>query len=769
MEPRIATLLGSSALSDRSRRPLPVEPTPAGDEAAETNHSRHDGHAARSSYGVQGPRSQKSSVPIAEVLNNEAPSRHEPQAQAQAQPPAPGLQAQPFSGRLSDILLDPEQQYANKRRKLDNQSTPPAPPAPSGAENSLLKLPKLPQLPKKSTKRPRIPPLIQGLHQPPPLPAQGRLFPPITGEADGFGRDIGERVTLRSPAVLEQNKGNAKTSEGPQTVSRKPSRAEADRARPAPGIDKENQSQESVGTGTDKGDGKSKELKRRNMWSDQETKDLLQGASRFGIGNWKKILYCPDYTFNSRTTVDLKDRFRTCCPGEGLKLRKPRSKAAVAEDAPKALVESFSSTTTSQDGPSQASSFTEPSPRRYKLPRKQRADTHKKTSAELAAMGIDKPFFKKKRRERRQFTDEDDANLLKGFLQHGPVWHVIRSDAALGLDTRQPTDLRDRFRIRYPDKYAKAGYKLKPKAGMILKEKEGDTGQETATTETQKVHSRETETDRAQASVAQPSMPAPALRSSIGNLRSHTLLQPSISAFAGSFDDDLTDVNSEDEGDGPITLNRNIFEWADANPAQASATTGPASTQNTTIMASDFGFNMFGGMDGMHINPLVTLNPQTSSLSSTMPAYQNTSNSTTFTLPATSAANMGLSSTSTPAVSTSTSMAPPKQSLDSLLRTPNLPTIVFPHVPASSARSAMHNLPRPAELLSGLDFDSRPPEPSNAAFLLDDGLALGFAFQNGGNMYDSNATLAPLVNTWSGRGLLLDEPLGERSVLNSSI
>ncbi|PVH97603.1 hypothetical protein DM02DRAFT_468471, partial [Periconia macrospinosa] len=51
-------------------------------------------------------------------------------------------------------------------------------------------------------------------------------------------------------------------------------------------------------------------IRKRNKWSEQETKDLLVGVSRFGIGNWKKILQCPDFTFNQRTAVDLKDRFR---------------------------------------------------------------------------------------------------------------------------------------------------------------------------------------------------------------------------------------------------------------------------------------------------------------------------------------------------------------------------------------------------------------------------------------------------------------------------
>jgi hypothetical protein len=46
-------------------------------------------------------------------------------------------------------------------------------------------LPQLPQVPAKTTARVGLPPLLQGLHQPPPLPSSGRLFPPITHGASG--------------------------------------------------------------------------------------------------------------------------------------------------------------------------------------------------------------------------------------------------------------------------------------------------------------------------------------------------------------------------------------------------------------------------------------------------------------------------------------------------------------------------------------------------------------------------------------------------------
>ncbi|KAF2452549.1 hypothetical protein BDY21DRAFT_258490, partial [Lineolata rhizophorae] len=49
---------------------------------------------------------------------------------------------------------------------------------------------------------------------------------------------------------------------------------------------------------------------KRNKWTEEETACLLKGVARFGIGSWKKILSHADYSFNGRSAIDLKDRFR---------------------------------------------------------------------------------------------------------------------------------------------------------------------------------------------------------------------------------------------------------------------------------------------------------------------------------------------------------------------------------------------------------------------------------------------------------------------------
>jgi len=71
-------------------------------------------------------------------------------------------------------------------------------------------------------------------------------------------------------------------------------------------------------------------------------------------------------------------------------------------------------------------------------------------------------FAKAKRKERTPFTKQEDDNLLIGFGKYGGKWSSIQKDEALGLSHRRSTDLRDRFRNAYPEKYVGAGFKPPP-------------------------------------------------------------------------------------------------------------------------------------------------------------------------------------------------------------------------------------------------------------------------------------------------------------------
>ncbi|KAF2655053.1 hypothetical protein K491DRAFT_716565 [Lophiostoma macrostomum CBS 122681] len=794
MESQMATLLGEAPAHERTtlnpisllpppslapRKPLPVEPW--GDYARTNNATPSP--ASQESQA----RQQKSRAPIAEVLNNDASS-------PASAPPAPQTSSTaPFSGRLSDILLDPSKQYPYKKRKLDGHTTPPAL---TGNENQLFTLPKLPQLPKKTARRPRIPPLLQGLHQPPPLP-EGRLFPPITGETGGFQRDIGDRPRPATPSSRPHEKEQGRLKD---VVPREKSIARKEHSQDKVGTpsplakDQEKRGGNDTCEVPNKADGKHKELRKRNKWSEQETKHLLQGVSKFGIGNWKKILNCPEFAFNQRTAVDLKDRFRTCCPDE-VKTRKPRSriaKGSTSENRP----ESPSNTVDNDGSASQEPQAAEPAAETMPT-RKPRSDKHRKGPAELAELGIQEPFLKNKRRQRREFSAQDDENLLKGFEKYGAIWHSMRDDEELGFNARHPTDLRDRFRIRFPELFAKAGYKLKPKDELVLKGKEeavthNATGDERSNQDAEKTSESEHRVDILNTTNA----PA-----SGHNLRAHALLQPLTTSFPRPLDD-FPDMESEDDGEAnrsPVTLNRNILHWAGVNPSALQGTSLAPHVPSLASLPGDLGLYMYSAMDGMPLDsapfkpPPV---PTTANLSSTSHAYSTHTNanvmSTSFPLLGPGPPPTSSISTSAPPPTTATANKHTMPSL-SLLRTPNLPTIVYPHVPATSARNTMHNLPPPADLLSGMamDMDARigidaagpgagAAQNTSTGFAWDDGMgAAASSYTN--TLPTGNAAtvpLAPLVGAGGkhsmGIGMgwdkaLYDEPFGERSVLNSGI
>lgn len=308
------------------------------------------------------------------------------------------------------------------------------------------------------------------------------------------------------------------------------------------------------------------------------------------------------------------------------------------------------------------------------------------------------PFPKSNRRARRQFNDEDDANLLKGFKRHGTAWRAIRDDVELGFGMRHPTDLRDRFRIRYPEEFAKAGFKLKPKEARELRKAEEAKAQGSRPP-SPIAHKA---ADGIGPSIARTSaMSAPAAGPPLPTTTSKpTSTLPTIDLVTDfTFDDD--------DGDrSPIILNRNILQWADENSTSIpTPTTAPASTQLPTLPSSDFLYNPFAvTSDGLHINPLATLKlPSTAHWSYTTTAPSTNPFATSSTLNPTAAAPPSLPPPaplkhSLPATNAG---APPTSSARAqhAMRTPNLPNIVFPYVPSASARNAVHNLPAPADIL----------------------------------------------------------------------
>ncbi|KAI1667439.1 hypothetical protein L13192_08148 [Pyrenophora tritici-repentis] len=574
------------------------------------------------------------SAPIAQVLNDEGN-----RLSAQSVPTTfTSSSTTPFSGRLVDLLLD-SPEHSKQRWDQDQQFLQPEN---TGYSPSVIKLPRLPQPPKRTAKRPRIPPLLQGLHQPPPLPPEGRLFPPITGEKNAFAGDRGydslfdesRTKDVDDHAFLENGTQElGRINQHGETMSVSQPGAQNTLVNSTAAVPETDVLTNKATTASDQVP--TKRGKKRNRWSEQETKDLLVGVSKFGIGNWKKILQSPDFTFHNRTAVDLKDRFRVCCPGEGLKPRQPKAKGKEKKDDVPPGPSVDASPTHQQPSPSNAensaSTQTIASPKQ--LGNQQRAPPRNKTVIpDLAELGIREPFSKTTRRPRRAFSANDDMNLLKGFEKYGPVWHFMRDDAELDFGTRHPTDLRDRFRIRYPEKYAKAGYKLKTKEKERSMEKQAleqektdsSTKPDDSATQTSSSSSSQQQLHRTSQSYSTDITKDMYPSSGYGTTMSSHLSNSSLSLkpYASStylsdplptlpFDDEnlVDDMGNGDES--PITLSRNILRWADANPSSLFTSMTQASSLGAAVNAHTgtlnpperaLGTSMFGGNDGLHGN-----------------------------------------------------------------------------------------------------------------------------------------------------------------------
>ncbi|KHN98796.1 MYB DNA-binding domain containing protein [Metarhizium album ARSEF 1941] len=282
-------------------------------------------------------------------------------------------------------------------------------------KDDFVQLPQPMKRQKSAQQAPAMPPIINGLLEPPSHPA---LFPPIVSNA--YDEKVVSQMRLLNECALQG--------------------AVEDRARRSPEADKSGKSRKRA-------------AKPRRKWSEEETKHLLLGVNRHGVGKWTSILEDPDFTFNDRTAGDLKDRFRTCCPEELRSSSKSSSQAGSPRAAPQDAGRRTKSGIHSEnilieDSPSpKEAGESDSTPK----PRKSRA--HRKKLEDLAELGIHGPFKKSHRRERRPFTEQDDREILEGLDIYGPAWTKIQRDTRFNLSSRQPTDLRDRVRNKYHSIY----------------------------------------------------------------------------------------------------------------------------------------------------------------------------------------------------------------------------------------------------------------------------------------------------------------------------
>ena len=110
----------------------------------------------------------------------------------------------------------------------------------------------------------------------------------------------------------------------------------------------------------------------------------------------------PRFHFNGRSSVDLKDRFRTCFPKE-------YRKSTTSQPAP-------------VEGEGEGQENAEGSVRKKGPNLRKVTKTELHHAEVLEKLGIGGNFPKVQRRERREFTPAEDERLLQGFtLVHPPL------------------------------------------------------------------------------------------------------------------------------------------------------------------------------------------------------------------------------------------------------------------------------------------------------------------------------------------------------------
>lgn len=509
-----------------------------------------------------GQRSAKSAVPLEQVLNNNSPE-----------------------SRTDYHFLSYDEERRKKRRV---ESDPRHLPKPSPSQKDPNK---------RRHARPLLPPLLAPLHNP---PNETRIVPSIdTNDFRSRQVELPQPEPKPPPAIPTAS------------TSLKAPVEEADHGFPLdPALDTQKIPQSQINQPNIP---EPKKRKKNNRWTDEETKDLFKGITKFGIGSWKKILNHEEYHFNGRSAVDLKDRFRTVCPEEyhGSNRYKERSERKQSAD--------------SEKGNEQDQSELE-----------QLIKGHRGADR-LAQLGIKGPFPKRYRRGRREFTEEEDENLWKGFEKYGAKWKLIRDDPELHLDSRSRTDLRDRFRNRYPKRFVEAGYKYRLKESDETKDDRpqgsADSNKDNRDTLDPRLTTAPATAEDSDANLLFGVAPAtstfdPPLSATTRDRPSFPLrvLTETTSHPWVDFEtlSDYAYSPLDDEDPATITLSRNIFDWADAQTSRTPLRAGADAQQAYQALSVAQGVHAsqpktLSALDQFRINPFVAMKgPSTSSLAHLM-------------------------------------------------------------------------------------------------------------------------------------------------------
>jgi len=500
-------------------------------------------------------RAVKSGAPIRDVLNAISPG-------AGASAVDTELQIQVLNRLAKENASSADSrdgtESSNKRRRVEGESTRtlPRPTRKSGKKQQAPAL---------------LPPLLAPLHNP---PVDARVVPSMNTER------VSGISELKSPLGFPGTSSDARTNTRAFEMHMQVENS-TDVARPEDIADEQENHQPSSHQSANetpdkisKADGAKgsksnlnfrRDHTKRVKWTAEETQNLIDGVERFGIGNWKKILECEDYNFQEgRNSIDLKDRFRTCFPDEYRRNGSQRGKI---------------------------DSILEPTGKRR--------GRGGRTTVELEKLGVKEhqPFPKQDRRQRTNFTKAEDEALLQGYLKHPSQWKKIQMDPGLGLGHRTRTDLRDRFRNRYPQRFKEAGYVHKAK-------NVDEDPSKTVDKEVSATNSTDEPGDRTSAKNPNPQNNASEVPTahdmSVTTMSATSLLNPQssgskdasshslrllTSGFQESYDFQFLEGDDEDDdvSVAGIHLNRTIFDWADQNKLNNAAANAFHSGSTNTL------------------------------------------------------------------------------------------------------------------------------------------------------------------------------------------
>ncbi|EGE05842.1 MYB DNA-binding domain-containing protein [Trichophyton equinum CBS 127.97] len=308
--------------------------------------------------------------------------------------------------------------------------------------------------------------ILNGLNEPPPNAA---LFPPIepNGSLNIPTCGIQQMSTATNGSSIQNNEGRKLrqyVEDNEKTVDKGRSMSNAASLEiPALTTETQIESQQSLEWANNEDDPKdmgetapkSQRRKKARKWTDEETYDLLRGVPQALADNTnnrqsgKIFLPDPRKTKGISEPNSLTNSVSTLQKITG-NMPPTASNSNTISPFPSGTESSVTS---------EIPTASHKSHRKTYPPARGSDALSKKTKSTLIALGLPDPdtTVKANRRSRHPFSQAEDEALLKGYAVHGFQWTLIRQDKHLNLMHRKATDLRDRFRTKFPNAYREGG------------------------------------------------------------------------------------------------------------------------------------------------------------------------------------------------------------------------------------------------------------------------------------------------------------------------